>query len=512
MGVMSNGFAKGSFGGHAIFQYINTAVTMISGLVFYLLIVRIFDRSTVGTISLLNSITGLFSMIFAMGLQSGLQHYISYFIGKDDFSKVKGMISRFLVLIVLIAAMSFVFLYFSAPYISYVFFHDYSDTILLRLLGLNLSAFIVISLFNSIMLGLQSFKRSAVLMIFGSLATYSTALLLLFVSESPSMIVIGWGIGNVVDAAVFAFAIMLIMKSMALPKGERIAFKPVFSYSFPVFLAAIISFGANYTDRFAVAFFLNLSYVGIYNIAMLVGTSLLFLVVPINNMLLPKFSELFSRTGVKEVRDNVRRSVNFITFFFTPIALLLAAMSQSVMEFLGGVDYLGGSLPLSIMVISYALFVSSNVLVQGLSSTRHTSVLIVSSAVPLFTNIVLSIILIPRFLLVGASLALGLTALADFIVVYYYSRKFDLSNFDFRTISKLWFSSIVMFVMVSYLQNMLGYSIPNVILYIASGTLVYLVLNKLLHAVNPSDLEYVFSIMPVRLNFIKNVLRKLFIS
>lgn len=512
MGTMSEFSEKGSFGGHAIFQYMSTTITLISGLVFYLLIIRIFDTSIVGTISLLNSITGLFAIVFCIGLPAGLQHYISYYIGKDDYSMVRRIIVRFLGIIILISLSSVAFLYVTAPYISFLFFHEYSSVTLLRLLILNLAAFILINLFNAIMLGLQRFKKSAMLMIFGTLATYSCALLLLNVAVNPSMVVIGWGIGNVIDSILFVIVILTTVLRLGSSDTVKVSYKPVFTYSFPVFLATIISFGANYTDRFAVAFFLNLSDVGIYNIAMLVGTSLLFFVVPINSMLLPKFSELFARTGTREVKDNIGRSINFLTFMFTPMALLIAAISPSVMQFLGGTEYLGGSWPLSIMLISYALFVSANVLIQGLSGTRHTKVLVISSIVPLVTNVVLSIVLIPRFLLIGAASALGLTSMADFFIVYYYSRRFDLSNFDIKTISKLWISSILMFALVFFLQTWLGYSIPNIVLYVAVGLFFYLVMNKALKAIDPGDLEFIFSLMPIRLNFLKGILKKLFVT
>ena len=103
--------------------------------------------------------------------------------------------------------------------------------------------------------------------------------------------VIGWG------AAGFAAAIKgseltsnqmkiaLIIPEMAIPIITYIAlpekrssnmgkkyetidpFKSIFAYSFPLFFASIMTTSANYLDRIVVSYFLNLSYMGIYNFA-----------------------------------------------------------------------------------------------------------------------------------------------------------------------------------------------------------------------------------------------------
>lgn len=487
----------------------SNAATLISGFIFYLILVRMFDTSIVGTISLLNTVTGLFAIIFAFGLGYGLQHYISYFLGKGDYSSIKTLIRKFLRITFGITFAAFAFLWFAAPYIATEFFHDPTATILIRILGFNLSAFIMIGIFNNMMLGLQNFIKSASFMAYAGISTYMFALILAHFHEDPMMIVIGWSVGNVSAAIVIGMSLVIETYKIQEPKNPNIRVKQIFSYSFPVFLAALIQYGAGYVDRFALAFFTNLSDVGIYNIAMLVASSLSFIVIPVNSILLSKFSEFFSRSGNREVKQSVKVSVNLLTFLYTPAAVGVSALAPTVMLLLGGPNYLPGYVSLQIITVASAMFISQNIMVLSLSGTRHTNVLIMASAMPLLSNLVLSIILIPPFSMVGAALSLGSTDVVAFIVVYHFAKKYDLQNFDVRTILKIWAASAFMFVIVWPLQIWLGYSLLHLSLFIAAGLASFLLMIKILRVMKKEDIEFIFSRIPMRFGFFKRIMLRL---
>lgn len=487
----------------------SNAVTLISGFLFYIIIVRMFDISTVGVVSLLNTTTGLFGIIFAFGLGYGLQHYISYFLGKGDYSNIKTLISRFLRITLGITFAAFAFLWLIAPLIASGFFHDQTVTILIRILGFNIASFIMIGIFNKIMLGLQNFKKSASLMAYAGISTYLYALVMAHFQKSPMMIVIGWSIGNVSAAILIGMSVLAESHKIHMVGNPDLRTKRIFMYSFPVFLASIIQFGANYIDRFVLAFFTNLSDVGIYNLATVVATSLAFIVVPINRVLLSKFSEFFSRSGDREVRESVKKSINLVTFLYTPVAIGISSIAPTVMILLGGPAYLPGSLALQIISISSAIFISQNILVMGLSGTRHTNTLVMASAFPLISNLVFSVVLIPVFSILGAAISLGSTNAVSFIVIHYYAKKYTLHNFDIRTIAKIWTASIFMFAIVWAIQSWLGPSFLNLFIFLAAGLLSFLVMIKVLRVLKSEDIDFIFSRVPISLGIFKELALRL---
>ena len=75
-----------SIGLDALFQYTGSGVQFFSGMVFYLIIVRLFSTTAVGAIALFLAIIGLFQVVFSFGLGTASQHFTSYSIGKGDYA------------------------------------------------------------------------------------------------------------------------------------------------------------------------------------------------------------------------------------------------------------------------------------------------------------------------------------------------------------------------------------------------------------------------------------------
>ena len=104
-----------------------------------------------------------------------------------------------------------------------------------------------------------------------------------------------------------------------------------------------------------------------------------------------------------------------------------------------------------------SVFIGSTVLASGISSIRRTKIFIYSSGFALASNVVLSVILIPRFNIIGAAIAYSSMNAVNFTIVYYYSRKFGVNNYDISRIIKIWISSLIMFGSISLL-----YAIMNI--------------------------------------------------
>jgi len=80
------------------------------------------------------------------------------------------------------------------------------------------------------------------------------------------------------------------------PKAESgVPLTPVLSYSIPIFISGLVSYGATYVDRFIVSFLINLSELGIYNFSLLLINALSILVLPFTSVLLSRLSEFYGR-------------------------------------------------------------------------------------------------------------------------------------------------------------------------------------------------------------------------
>ena len=149
------------------------------------------------------------------------------------------------------------------------------------------------------------------------------------------MIILGWIIGISIGV-IIEFIIVLITISKHVPAGTSPSNRFIFGYSIPILLSGLITYGASSADRFLVSGLLSLSSLGIYNFALLISTSISFLATPFNNILMPKFSEMFGKGQKNEIRSITKISATLLSSFYIPIAVGIAAIAPNILVLLGG--------------------------------------------------------------------------------------------------------------------------------------------------------------------------------
>lgn len=509
---MTDAGIERSLGIDALFQYTGSGVQLFSGAIFYLIIVRLFDTTIVGAIALFIAIVGLFNIVFSFGLGTAAQHFTSYNLGKRDYPSVGHTIRKIILIGFILSLLGFAFLQITAEPISILFLHSSQYTTLVRLLSIVILGNILFGILNGALLGLQNFRLSAILSIAIWVSYYFGSILFALVLRNVNTIVLGWIIGISIGVALELIFVLKFISRYQGP-GKAPSANYLFAYSMPVLLSGLISYGAAYADRFVVAGLLNLSELGVYNFALLIVSSIGFISVPFNNILLPKFSEYFSESLREKISQSVKGSSLLLSSLYIPSALGIAALSPMILTFLGGENYEGGSSALLIIMILSSVFITSNILTQAIAAIRRTKLFLYSSGIALAANIAFSIILIPRFGLIGAALGFSSVYAATFIILFYFARKEQVVKFDFSGLAKVWISSTIMFVVVTLVrdtvQPSLQYSLLTLPGYILLGVIVYLVSARLLRVFGHEDKSLILSLFPERYAKIRKMLQYL---
>jgi O-antigen/teichoic acid export membrane protein len=492
------------------FQYVNSFFYVIAGFIFYIYIIHFYSSELVGTVALLLAITSLLNIFFSLGLGYGLQHYISYHLGRNEYESIKFLITKFSLVGFFLSVMSLLFLYFSSPIFAMLFFHTFKYVILIKYLGIDLFFMIINTFLSGILIGLQNFKSQALWNVVGTLVTYSLPVVLLSIFNTSLLIIIGWASGYALSSITYS---VLIVRRLRRVNGNENAVRifPVFRYAFPIFLSSLIGYGASYVDRFVVSYFLNLSLLGIYNFALLISSAISFLAIPFTTVLLPKLSEMYGLERKGDIKNYVAKGIELLSTIYVPIAMLVAALSSPILLFLSNVEYLPASIPVVIVLFASSIFVSGNILSVSLQGIRKTKIFLITSTFALLTNLVLSIFLIPKFQMIGASIGYSSIGAVSFIILYYYARKFDLLKFERLKMVKIYVSAFVMFLVVFVLQRMFLYSPLKLFLCIFLGLAIYSIMIKVMRTFNDSDLDFIMLLIPWWLQKVKAIISLLFL-
>ena len=473
----------------ALYQFLATSSSFIAGSLFYIYLAKFYTPTDVGNVALLLATVGIFNSIFSLGLSQASQHFISYYIGKGEYSRVRIFVFRTISYGITSSFAAMLSLIFLSSFISKTFFHSLAFTSTVQLLSVYLFALIMFGIFSGILLGMQRFKVSALISIATSTLAYGLSIILLQEFHTDAMIIIGWTIGYVLGTILLG-SISIHLSIQHRPEHGHFSYREIMTYSTPILFSGIIGTSAAYIDRFVVAAFVNTGALGIYNFVLLVSSSLSLFLIPLYNVLLPKLSELFSLHDKKAIVMGIKLSCSLISLLYVPAALGATAISGRIIILLSQSQYLSAVIPMDVFLIISAMFITYGVLVQAVSSIRKTPILVLSAGTSLFFNIAFSVILIPRFGLLGAAISNSTVTVTAYFVLRWYIRLNDYSISNFATTLKVWIASGTMAIAVFLLSKMIPENISSFLLLIAFGTGVYILLARLLKALNEDDRRY----------------------
>jgi stage V sporulation protein B len=500
-----------SFSSGITFQYSAVISLLISSSVFYFFIAHILPVNIVGSISLLYAIMNIMAVVFVFGLSNGIQHYISYHLVRENHIAIMKLMKQTMAFAILLALSAFACMYFASNEIALLFFHSTSYIFSIKLIGIAIGGLVMINIFGSMLLGLNQYKKYSLIYTFINIFTYFFPLSMLFLTGKSVYLIAGLATINVLSAILFFIFVYraYIRLGNLVPNTSKEPYRNLIYYSVPLFLSSIMVTSAAYIDRIVVSYFINLSYLGIYNFALIIASVATYLIFPVSNLLIPKLSTFFSLDNKEGFKSSIRILLNIVSLIYIPAALGIAALSRIILYEFAGTQYIIAYIPLMIIMFVTSFFIGSVVLSSGISSIRKTKIFVYSSGLSLLSNVILSILLIPTFNIIGAAIAYSSMNTVNFVIVYHYARKFGVNNYDIPRVIKIWISSIMMFGAIFVIQGMFPYSMLNIFLYILLGLAIYIVQIKAFRLISAEEMNYILSVIPNRFSTLKYILRNL---
>ncbi len=168
------------------------------------------------------------------------------------------------------------------------------------------------------------------------------------------------------------------------------------------------------TDRLMINHYLGVEEVGVYTIGMQLSSILAILIGPIQNSLFPKFLELY--------RDDYQKYYNFykltntiITQFYLIITLISIIVVKYTFRYVYSSQYDGAILIYSILAFSVFIKANGSLQTSHMTIKNITKKSFYKTLVSLILNIILNILLIPKYGINGAAIA---TLITQFIALF----------------------------------------------------------------------------------------------
>lgn len=449
-------------------------ISYIFSFFFYSLTARYLGAGNFGILSFALAFTGIFSIISDIGLQKIITRDVAR--NKDLTSIYLGNLAS-LKLILAPAALFLVIIFVN------LLGYPQDTKIIVYIIGLSAT-------FNAISQFYYAFFQAYEKMIYESIGRILNSLMLL----SGALVLLNYGF------SVKAFAVLYLLVSFIIfiyclitslvnfgffsLRINRTFLRNVISESLPFALLGVFEMIYHWIDTVMLSLMQGDSPVGWYNAAYRIFMVTLFIPIAVNSSVYPVMSRFFvsSIDNLKLIQEKYFKFMSFIAVF---IGIGTTLFAKEIILMVFGQSYSPSIIALQILIWSAVLIYINGAFVQLFqSSNRQKTVTKVAGIAAVF-NIVLNLILIPKYSYIGASIATVISELIIFICMISLAFKTSYINrpsFFIIQFGKVLFAGII--------TGLIGYVLSdyNVFMVISSLALIYLLLFYLIRGFDKDEL------------------------
>ena len=358
-----------------------------------------------GIYSLANAIMLIGEVVAKMGLETGVMRFISRLDTKNEkiqiqkiiYSSLKMVIifSIIILIIIIIASKSLVSLFNGIPLLNTV--------IIIFAFIIPFNAITLVSAYATQGFKLLKYKVITTQVINPTILLVTMLIVYKYFSLDSVII-----IPMVCTSIIGCIIILCLLKNISGIRFHKIIYtnidKDLFKFSFPLMFVAILQTLMHWMDILMLGYFTDPLSVGIYHPAARTAGLLQAILLSFMSIYAPMISQMHAKNNLIAMSSLYKLISRWLITFSIPIAIIFISFPSKIM-FLFGPEYISSSSIL--IVLTIATFIQTVLGGAGplLSMTGYTHIVFWNSIVVFILNIILNIILIPKYGIIGAAWA-----------------------------------------------------------------------------------------------------------
>lgn len=398
----------------------------ILGFFYVFLLAKFLNTNDLGLYYLGVSVVSTLAIISMAGTDMGIRRFVSIYHGAKDVGRMHGTLVTAFIVVVPLSIILGLALYLSSGTIANNIFSKPALSNVLKVLSLYLPFFAITSLCLAATQAMKYMQYKVY-----SMDMANTILKFIFISI---FFYFGLHLFGAVSAFVLSMVVVTGLSIYFLRKvfpqnGQGIKasleFKNLFSFSIPQTFSNLLGRILKITDTLMLGYFILASGVGIYNVAsrlLLLGS---FIFVSFNTMFAPMIADLHHQGKHNQLEDLYKIVTKWVVTLSLPIFLFLIFFSNQILEIFGS-DFVLGSTCLVILCIGQIINAATGPSGLMILMSGRPYINFFNNALALLLNVLLNLLLIPKYGIVGAaiatSLSMGFVNILKVIQVYYFMR------------------------------------------------------------------------------------------
>lgn len=467
-----------------------------TGYLAQILLARILAPEYYGLYAIGWTILRLFSIAGHLGLDIGVIHFGSSYWPKDK-SRFKSIVLISLGGALLSGMIAGVALYFAAPWLAVTFFKKPELEFILQGFAFAFPLAAVLRI-------LAATSSISGKMLCGGAAEdfaqpfFQITLLIIFVNHGTETI---WAaIVSTLFSYLVAVAGGLICVRCLTPEvflREKISLqdaRKLFYYSAPTILAITLASFNLWGDRLIVGYFGTEKDAGIYQSISILTMLTATILSGIKLTIAPIISKLYHNQQHNELKTVAQNSTRWLLYLSIPILLLTILVPGEILNFLFGIEYAQGTLPLVYLSIGQFFYIAFGISdILFLMTGNNKDWLIIAIAIFIGT-VTLNVIAIPRVGLLGASgVSCIMMLLSGIFSLWRLKQKLKFWLID-KTHARVGISGVITYILTSVLINKI--QVESITYIVITGIITILIFFTLLTLIGfePDDKRFLVNI------------------
>lgn len=452
----------------------NIVIMFVSGVI----ITRTIGADLFGKYSLSKSIFDVLAVFAVFGLNTGVVKLTSKYTALRDRSSVKGTLLSGMAISATLSALIVLLVLALAPLLAnHVFEKVDGIGLVLRIHFLGLPFFALMMVANGYTQGLKTLKYSALVELIARPVIRLAVILVLFLAGLKLFAVVFGSMISFFLAAVLAFYFARKISPFRFGNvPNKWVTRELFYYSLPLVLARFMNMSIARSNTILVGFFKDSTSTGLFGAAVMLSPFISLSLISFGKIFAPVISELWETQQYEELKQTFKTVSKWILSLGYPIFLIIMLFATSLLKVFGP-EFASAAPTLRLLAVGQIVNAAVGPAGFMLSMTGRQKLNMVNSIGLAVLNIVLNLLMIPRYGIAGAALAttiaLGLINLARVIQV-----KLLYGFTPFRSdIYKPLLSGTIALALFYFLKALLGWDdVVRTLVLCAAFLIVYFVL------------------------------------
>ncbi len=445
----------------------SSIIVIVVGMLLNIIVGNFFRAQGLGLYSMTLTILLITSIIASFGIHSAITKYTAQY--KGDIDKTNRFVTTGFVLTFLSGICFAGIIFILSPLLANVFkMPELKECI--RVIALTFVFFIVNKSLIGFLNGLREMKKYAII------ESLRYIFILIFT-------IIFYNAFHTIQSIIFAFPIAELLLFFILLIVCRRHFRFDFTgfrktaiklvrFGTPMLFSGMIGQLNSKIDLLLIGYFLMDRDVGIYTAAIMFARGLMIFPSAVQRVTNPTITEFYYNRSFQKIEDLVNTVMKYSFIILSVVAILLSFFFKDIIAIIypGKIEFINAVLPCQILLFSMIFYGTTGSVGSAVSSSiGRPDIALKLSSITLIINFAFNCILIPKYGIVGAAIATGISLILSFCMIIFLQKRLLKIRLHSQTFIKL-----ILLVLFVYLLLNLGVSlIPHfILLFIGLAILV----------------------------------------